>query len=116
TDTKNFTEEINTNFKLLIVKLELVYRRILDLGKSKPKLLHVDLRNISCDKKFIVAWRQLEDIQNNLICGFDLLLCRINSHVAQSNLDLIIKRNQCLIQSILLYLFLSHDSAQKCPV
>ncbi|GKC87156.1 hypothetical protein Tco_1147805 [Tanacetum coccineum] len=73
-DTKNFSKEFHTNFKLLIIKLKLVRRRILDLGNSKLELLHVDLRNISTDKEYIVAWRKLENIQKNLICGFLLLL------------------------------------------
>ncbi|GJR54063.1 hypothetical protein Tco_1404584 [Tanacetum coccineum] len=81
-DTKNFSKEFNTNFKLLFVKLKLVRRRILDLSNSEPELLHVNLRNISTDEEIIVAWRKLENIQNNMICSFLLLFIGINSHVA----------------------------------
>nr|GEV28188.1 hypothetical protein [Tanacetum cinerariifolium] len=62
--------------------------RIFVIGDGIPELLHVDLRNISCDKECILAWRELENIQNNLICGFLLLFGWINSYVTRANLDL----------------------------
>ncbi|GKB20063.1 hypothetical protein Tco_0853986 [Tanacetum coccineum] len=92
-DTKNFSKEFNTNLKLLIVKLKLVRRRILDLGNSEPELLHVDLKNINSGKECIVAWRKLENIENNLICGFLLLLGWINPHVARANLNSLVETN-----------------------
>ncbi|GJX82727.1 hypothetical protein Tco_0332208 [Tanacetum coccineum] len=97
-DAYNFSKQFNTNFKLLIVKLKLVRRRLLDLGNSDPELLQVDLRNLSSDEESFVTWRKLEKIQNNLICGFLLLLIGINSHVARANLNSISSGNQCFIK------------------